>query len=372
MQVVEQLRAAGAPLAEWEWSRKPRDSQITKLLAKRSTLAANIYDKLRFRLIVPTPDDLVPMLATLTRQLIPFNYVVPGECVNQLVDLARDPRRRGTARAAHRADDRASRTTSSPAPSTGSSTSSPTCRCASSACCRAPRSPPDLVHVVFVLTEFQIADKAHRDPQRIRRVEPRGVQGAPARARAHAPVPRQGRSVCRRIDAGAGASRFRPSRRDAVVADVERQRGRIDDPRAAEVVLLKYWGNRSRSLGDRTPRTETARVRRAQIPVCSPARPSGHRRDRRPRRAQREVSRGDCRRDAHLASGSWIGRPSGVTANAIAAASRPAVARCRRCARPRRSSSPDPLGGKIVISSTTISKPRRPWNIGGSTDRSLP
>src|SRR5215467_10804254 len=87
MQVVEQLRAVGAPLTEWEWSRKPRDSQITKLLAKRSTLAANIYDKLRFRLIVPTPEDLVPMIGTLTRQLIPFNYVVLGESVNQLLDL---------------------------------------------------------------------------------------------------------------------------------------------------------------------------------------------------------------------------------------------------------------------------------------------
>src|SRR4051812_16157538 len=94
MQVVEQLRAAGAPLAEWEWSRKPRDSQITKLLAKRSTLAANIYDKLRFRLIVPTPEDLVPMLATLTRQLIPFNYIVPGETVNQLLDLQQISRER--------------------------------------------------------------------------------------------------------------------------------------------------------------------------------------------------------------------------------------------------------------------------------------
>jgi uncharacterized protein (TIGR04552 family) len=88
LQVVEQLRQAGAPLVEWEWSRKPLDSQITKLMAKRSTLAANIYDKLRFRLIVPSPDDLVPMIATLTRQLIPFNYVVPGESVNQLVDLS--------------------------------------------------------------------------------------------------------------------------------------------------------------------------------------------------------------------------------------------------------------------------------------------
>src|SRR5579862_6005173 len=89
VQVVEQLRAAGAPLTEFEWSRKPRDSQITKLLAKRSTLAASIYDKLRFRLIVPHHADLVPMLATLTRQLIPFNYVVPGESVNQLLDLGK-------------------------------------------------------------------------------------------------------------------------------------------------------------------------------------------------------------------------------------------------------------------------------------------
>src|SRR3954465_2957986 len=87
LQVVEQLRAAGAPLTEFEWSRKPRDSQITKLLAKKSTLAASIYDKLRFRLIVPHYQDIVPMLATLTRQLIPFNYIVPGETVNQLLDL---------------------------------------------------------------------------------------------------------------------------------------------------------------------------------------------------------------------------------------------------------------------------------------------
>ena len=135
LQVVEQLRAAGAPLAEFEWSRKPRDSQITKLLAKRSTLAASIYDKLRFRLIVPQYADIVPMLATLTRQLIPFNYVVPGESVNQLVDLRDVARSDRTASSAPIAD-RRSRSTSSPAPSTASSTSSPTCRCASSACCR--------------------------------------------------------------------------------------------------------------------------------------------------------------------------------------------------------------------------------------------
>ena len=87
MQVVEELRAAGCPIAEFEWSRKPRDSLITKLLAKRSTLAAKIYDKLRFRLIVKNEQDLLPMLAVLTRQLVPFNYVVPETTVNRLVSI---------------------------------------------------------------------------------------------------------------------------------------------------------------------------------------------------------------------------------------------------------------------------------------------
>jgi uncharacterized protein (TIGR04552 family) len=156
MQVVEQLRAAGAPLAEWEWSRKPQDSQITKLLAKRSTIAANIYDKLRFRLIVPTPDDLVPMLATLTRQLIPFNYVVPGESVNQLVDL-------------HQVLQERLEIGPTPSENPYNEFSGPEYRIVNFVAdlpLRVERLlsraelPPDNTHVVFVLTEFQIADKA--------------------------------------------------------------------------------------------------------------------------------------------------------------------------------------------------------------------
>jgi uncharacterized protein (TIGR04552 family) len=89
LRVIEELRAAGYPVVEFQWSRKSLDSLITKLLAKRSTLAANIYDKLRFRLIVRSHGDLLPMLAALHRRLIPFNYVVPGESLNRLVDLRR-------------------------------------------------------------------------------------------------------------------------------------------------------------------------------------------------------------------------------------------------------------------------------------------
>jgi hypothetical protein len=154
MQVVEQLRAAGAPIAEFEWSRKPIDSQITKLLAKRSTLAASIYDNLRFRLIVPHDSDLVPMLATLVRNLVPFNYVVPGESVNQLVDL-----RRTLAAINPRA----------PTAMPFNEFSGPEYRIINFVADLPlrverllPRAeiPPDLCHVVFVLTEFQICDKA--------------------------------------------------------------------------------------------------------------------------------------------------------------------------------------------------------------------
>ena len=157
MQVVEQLRQAGAPLAEWEWSRKPLDSHITKLMAKRSTLAANIYDKLRFRLIVPAPEDLVPMLATLTRQLIPFNYVVPGESVNGLIDLANLRVREADATKARL-----------PTAVPYNEFSGPEYRIVNFVADLPlrierllPRAemPQGISHVVFALTEFQIADK---------------------------------------------------------------------------------------------------------------------------------------------------------------------------------------------------------------------
>lgn len=168
VRVVEELRAAGCAIAEFEWSRKPRDSQITKLLAKRSTLAANIYDKHRFRLIVPRYDDLVPTLAVLTRQLIPFNYVVPGETVNLLIDLpsylGREP---ALATAAARLQKRAEAT--GRRRMTLNEFSGQEYRIINfvadlplrltNLMPQAQPSPDDS-HVVFVLTEFQIADKA--------------------------------------------------------------------------------------------------------------------------------------------------------------------------------------------------------------------
>src|SRR6185503_6356663 len=111
-------------------------------------------------------EDMVPMLATLTRQLIPFNYVVPGESLNQLVDLEqalkkdiRDDWDAGS---------------SMPRMTPLNEFSGPEYRIVNFVADLPlrverllPRSefPSDITHVVFVLTEFQIADKltAHRN-----------------------------------------------------------------------------------------------------------------------------------------------------------------------------------------------------------------
>ncbi len=83
--VVGGMLAKELPLVEFLGGRKNKDSLYTKLLSKRSSTAAQIYDKLRFRLVTPTRDDLMPVLRYLTRTLFPFNYCVPGESTNSLL-----------------------------------------------------------------------------------------------------------------------------------------------------------------------------------------------------------------------------------------------------------------------------------------------
>ena len=89
VQIVDEMRAAGLPIVEFAWSRKERDSLITKLLAKRDSIAADVYDKLRFRLITRRLEDLPAVLRELLCRLIPFNYIIPGQAVNRLLPFAR-------------------------------------------------------------------------------------------------------------------------------------------------------------------------------------------------------------------------------------------------------------------------------------------
>jgi uncharacterized protein (TIGR04552 family) len=84
---VEEMKSAGCAIVEFEWSRKHADSLITKLLAKRETIAADVYDKLRFRTITQSEDEMLFVMREMTQRLVPFNYVIPGQSVNDIVDL---------------------------------------------------------------------------------------------------------------------------------------------------------------------------------------------------------------------------------------------------------------------------------------------
>src|SRR5690606_30773327 len=85
--MFDELRTAGVPVVEFSWSRKSKESQLTKLLLKKETSAARVFDRLRFRLIVRDPEDLIPTLRIMLHRCIPFNYIVPDQTVNTLIDL---------------------------------------------------------------------------------------------------------------------------------------------------------------------------------------------------------------------------------------------------------------------------------------------
>lgn len=82
--VIGGMLAAGFPITEFVGGRKNKDSLYTKLLSKSDTTAAAIYDKLRFRIVTRSADDILPVLLYLSERLLPFNYVVPSESINTI------------------------------------------------------------------------------------------------------------------------------------------------------------------------------------------------------------------------------------------------------------------------------------------------
>ena len=82
--VIGAMLAGGFPIIEFVGGRKNKDSLMTKLLSKQDTIAAQVFDKLRFRVVTRTRDDIFPVLQYLTKKLFPFNYVVPGQSINSI------------------------------------------------------------------------------------------------------------------------------------------------------------------------------------------------------------------------------------------------------------------------------------------------
>jgi uncharacterized protein (TIGR04552 family) len=82
--VIGGMLSAGFPITEFIGGRKNKDSLYTKLLSKTDSSASAIYDKLRFRIVTRSADDILPVLLYLSERLVPFNYVVPGQSINTI------------------------------------------------------------------------------------------------------------------------------------------------------------------------------------------------------------------------------------------------------------------------------------------------
>ena len=70
---------------EFHGNMKARDSLVTKLLAKKESVAAQVFDRVRYRIVTERADQVVSVVWHLAEHLFPFNYAVPGQTRNSLV-----------------------------------------------------------------------------------------------------------------------------------------------------------------------------------------------------------------------------------------------------------------------------------------------
>ncbi len=82
---AERMKALGMPIVEFAGSTKSRGSLVTKLLAKKESVAAQVFDRVRYRIVTETREQIAPVVHYLTRHLFPFNYAVPGQTQNSLI-----------------------------------------------------------------------------------------------------------------------------------------------------------------------------------------------------------------------------------------------------------------------------------------------
>src|SRR5215472_6193213 len=87
--VVRGLIERNFPIVEFSGNTKAPYSVVSKLLAKKDTQSAKVFVELRFRFVVERMEDVPSLLLALTRELMPFNYLVPNQADNSLLDLDR-------------------------------------------------------------------------------------------------------------------------------------------------------------------------------------------------------------------------------------------------------------------------------------------
>jgi len=85
--LIGEMMGLGLPIVEFIGGRKNKDSLYTKLLSKPETTAANVYDRLRFRIVTRGADDVLPTILHLSKFVFPFHQVVPRQSLNTMFRL---------------------------------------------------------------------------------------------------------------------------------------------------------------------------------------------------------------------------------------------------------------------------------------------
>ncbi len=88
MTEAERMEEHGLPVVEFRGNTKTRSSLVTKLLAKKESVAAQIFDRVRYRIVTERPEQIPSVVWWLAEHLFPFSYAVPGQSQNNLVRFA--------------------------------------------------------------------------------------------------------------------------------------------------------------------------------------------------------------------------------------------------------------------------------------------
>jgi uncharacterized protein (TIGR04552 family) len=235
--VIGGMLAGGFPIIEFVGGRKNKDSLITKLMSKQETIAAQIFDKLRFRVVTRSRDDILPVLHYLSRRLFPFNYVVPGQSVSSVFGFRSYLSHTPVSPLLDRMQPRARGDDEDVRPSSENQFSANSyriihfvvdmpVRLPKRILDRAPASAGPLGNVIFVICEFQIVD---------RDTEAHNEVGEASHAKYK---DRQKKAVMRRLQlgiAGHGQSTTPEAGNPGSVGGVASTRPRSTSPGSAEV-----------------------------------------------------------------------------------------------------------------------------------------
>ena len=208
--VIGGMLAGSFPIIEFVGGRKNKDSLITKLLSKQETIAAQIFDKLRFRVVTRTREDIFPVLQYLTQAPLPVQLRGP-RAEHQLDLLVPLVRREDPAAAALLAKLQTARRRDDDFTPSDNAFSAEEYRIIHFVVDMPVRLPKRILDRAPAgrraarerhLRHLRVPDRRprHRDGQRARRGLARQVQGAAEEGR-HAPPPaRRGRANPRRRD----------------------------------------------------------------------------------------------------------------------------------------------------------------------------